>query len=141
MWGPRFPGSPKGHAGRTRPRLKPDFVKAPVVRERCDRCGAPLGEPCYVDHHAVEGIPNPKRRQVVDYLEFIWKCDSCSSKITAKHPDCPPEGVFGKNVYVQTTLLRYEDRLPMRKVKGALERQGLNVTPSTVLEILWRTAK
>jgi len=52
----------------------------------------------------------------------------------------PPEGVFGKNVYVQTTLLKFEDRLPLRKVKAALGRQGLNLTPSTVLEVLWRTA-
>lgn len=139
--GPRFPGRPKGYAGRTRPRLKPDVVKAPEVRGRCDHCGAPLGEPCYVDHHVVEDISNPKPKQVIDYLEFVWECDSCGSQITARHPECPPEGVFGKNVYVQTTLLRYEDRLPIRKVKAALERQGLNVTPSTVLEILWRTAK
>lgn len=139
--GPRYTGRPKGYAGRTRPRLKPDVVKAPEVKGRCDQCGAPLGEPCYVDHHIVEDIPNPKPRQAVDYLEFIWKCGSCGSKITARHPDCPPEGVFGKNVYVQTTLLRYEDRLPIRKVKAALDRQGLNVSPSTVLEILWRTAK
>jgi transposase-like protein len=64
----------------------------------------------------------------------------CGSHTTARHPDCPPNGRFGKNVYVQTTLMKYEERLPLKKVQAALERQGLTVTPSTVLEILRRTA-
>jgi len=70
--GRRYPGSPKGHEGKTRPRLKPDVVKAPEMRGRCERCGAPLGEPCYVDHHIVEEIPNHQPKMVIDYLEFTW---------------------------------------------------------------------
>lgn len=116
-------------------------MKAPELKDTCERCGAPLGKPSYVNHRIVEETSNPSPRQVIDFLEFMWECEACGSRITARHPDCPPEGVFGKNVYVQTTLLRYEDRLPLRKVQAALERQGLTVTPSTVLEILRRTAK
>ena len=36
--------------------------------------------------------------------------------------------------------MKYELRLPLRKVQAVLEMQGLKVTPSTVLEILRRTA-
>jgi len=138
--GPRYPGRPRGHAGKTRPRPKPDVVKAPDWKDRCERCGTPLGEPSYVNHRIVEEISNPSPKQVIDFLEFEWECETCGSHMTARHPDCPPEGLFGKNVYVQTTLLKYEDRLPLRKVQAALERQGLTVTPSTVLEILRRAA-
>jgi hypothetical protein len=41
--GERFPGRPKWHAGKTRPKPKSDTVKAPELKERCERCGAPLG--------------------------------------------------------------------------------------------------
>jgi transposase len=60
--------------------------------------------------------------------------------VVARHPDCPPEGRFGRNVSVQATLLKYEERLPLRKVKATLQRQGLTVTPSTVQEIIRRVA-
>jgi transposase len=135
---PRYPGRPKGHAGKTRSRPKPDIVKVPERKDKCECCGASLGEPSYVNHRIVEEISNPAPKQVIDFLEFEWECEACGSHMTVRHPDCPPEGLFGKNVYVQTTLLKYEDRLPLRKVQVALERQDLTVTPSTVLEILRR---
>jgi len=138
--GRRYPGRPKGHPGNTRPKPRQEVVKPPSLKERCERCGAPLGEPCYVNHHVVEEISNPSPKQVIDFLEFEWECDVCGSHAVSRHPDCPPNGRFGKNVYVQTTLMKYEERLPLRKVQAALERQGLTVTPSTVLEILRRTA-
>jgi len=93
-----------------------------------------------VNHHIVEEISNPSPKHVIDFLEFRWECGVCGVHTVSRHPDCPPNGRFGKNVYVQTTLMKYEERLPLRKVQAALERQGLTVTPSTVLEILRRTA-
>jgi transposase-like protein len=136
----RYPGRPKGYPGRTRPRPRPEVVKPPPMKERCERCGSPLGEPCYVNHHLVEEISNPSPKRVIDFLEFRWECIVCGAETVSRHPDCPPNGRFGRNVYVQTTLMKYELRLPLRKVQAALERQGLKVTPSTVLEILRRTA-
>ena len=115
--GPRYPGRPKGHVGKTRYKPKPDIVKAPELKEKCECCGASLGEPSYVNHRIVEEVSNPSPRQVIDFLEFEWECEGCGSHVTARHPDCPPEGLFGKNVYVQTTLLKYEDRLPLGRSK------------------------
>ena len=43
--GPRYPGRPKGHAGKTRSRPKPDVVKAPELKDRCERCGLPSANP------------------------------------------------------------------------------------------------
>ena len=139
LGGPRYPGRPRGYPGRTRPRSRPDLVKAPEWRERCEGCGAPLGGPSSVDHRIVEEIGNPAPRQVIDFLEFGWECPECGASTSARHPDCPPSGRFGKNLLVQATLMKYEERLPHRKVSETLERvYGLRVTPATVLDVTRR---
>lgn len=136
---PRYPGRPRGHPGRTRPRPRPDVVKAPPWRDRCEGCGAPLGGPSSVGHRIVEEIGNPAPRQVIDFLEFGWECSECSSQTVSRHSECPPEGRFGRNVLVQATLMKYEERLPHRKVCESLDRTyGLRVTPATVLDITRR---
>jgi len=135
----RYPGRPRGHPGRTRPRPRPDVVKAPEWKDRCEGCGAPLGEPSYVGHRVVEEIGNPHPRQVIDFLEYGWECTECGSHTTARHPDCPPSGWLGKNVLIQATLMKFMERLPHWKVCEALERTyGLQVTPATVLDITRR---
>lgn len=137
--GPRFPGGPRGQQGRTRPRQRPDVVKAPEPKERCESCGAPLGKPSYVDHHIVEEISNPAPRQVIDFLEFEWTCRECGSHTVSRHPDCPPGGRLGKNALVQATLMKFQERLPLQKVCEALGRTyGLQVTPATMLDVTRR---
>jgi transposase len=139
--GKRFPGRPRGHLGKTRLKPKPDIVKAAEWRDRCEHCGAPLGEPSYVNHRVVEEISNPTPRHVIDFLEFEWRCRACGAHTVSRHPDCPPDGRFGKNLLVQTTLMKYEERLPLQKIAEGLERQyGLTVTPATVLDMTRRVA-
>jgi len=122
--GPRFPGRPRGQQGRTRPRQRPDVVKAPEPKERCESCGAPLDKPSYVDHHIVEEISNLAPRQVIDFLEFEWTRRECGSHTVSRHPDCPPGGRLGKNALVQATLMKFQERLPLQKVCEALGRMG-----------------
>jgi transposase len=94
-----------------------------------------------VGHRIVEEISNPAPRQVIDYLEYGWECTECGAHTTARHPDCPPWGRLGKNVLVQATLMKFEERLPLVKASEALERTyGLSVTPATVLDITRRVA-
>jgi transposase len=139
--GPRYPGRPRGHRGRTKPRPKPDVVAEPPRKDRCTCCGAPLGEPSEVRHRIVEEISNPAPRQVIDYLEYGWGCTECGSHTVSRHPDCPPGGRLGRNALVQATLMKFEERLPHRKVSEALERTyGLQVTPATVLDVTRRVA-
>ena len=65
----------------------------------------------------------------------------CGTHTVSRHPDCPPDGRFGKNLLVQTTLMKYEERLPLQKIGEGLERQyGLTVTPATVLDITRRVS-
>jgi transposase len=139
--GPRYPGRPRGHRGSTRPRPRPDMVAEPPRKDKCAGCGAPLGEPSEVSHRIVEEISNPAPRQVIDYLEYGYMCEACGTHTVSRHPDCPPDGRFGKNVLVQATLMKFEERLPHRKVSEALERTyGLQVTPATVLDVTRRVA-
>ena len=45
-------------------------------------------------------------------------------------------GEVRRNVLVQATLMKYEERLPPRKVSESLDRTyGLRVSPATVLDI------
>jgi len=94
-----------------------------------------------VGHRIVEEIGNPALKQMIDFREFGWECTGCGASTTARHPDCSPSGRFGRNVLVQATLMKYEERLPHRKVSEALERTyGLRVTPATVLDITRRVS-
>lgn len=135
----RFPGRPKGYPGTTRPTPKPDVVVAPEWGG-CKNCGAPLPPPEDVDHCIVEDASNPSPRTVTDFLKLGGKCVCCGAYNVARHPDCPPAGRFGKNVYVQATLHKFEERLPLDKIGSAFERSGLEVSAPTVLELLWRTS-
>jgi len=140
-YGRRFPGRPRGHPGRTRRTPRPDAVKTPERRERCEGCGAPLGEPSYVGHRVVEEISNPSPRQVIDFLTYEYKCTECGSHTTARHPDCPPEGRFGRNLLVQATLMKYEERLPFEKVsRGMGSAFGVPMTPATALDVTRRVS-
>lgn len=88
----------------TRSRPRPDTVVEPPRKNRCTGCGAPLGEPGSVSHRIVEEISNPAPRQVMDYLEYGWKCGACGHHTTSRHPDYPPGGRLGRNALVQATL-------------------------------------
>lgn len=136
--GKRFPGRPKGYPGSTRPTPKPDIVVAPEWNN-CEDCGAPLPPPEDVDHCLIEDVSNPLPRTVTDFLKFRGRCICCGTYNVAVHPDCPPVGRFGKNVYVQTTLHKFEERLPLGKIGPVFERSGLEISAPTELELLWRT--
>jgi transposase len=138
----RFPGRPKGHKGTTRPKPRtPDIIKSPEKKNTCNQCGAPLQE-IQVDHHIIEEKANRQPRQVIDFLEFEFKCTCCNSYAYARHPDCPPKGVFGKNALIQTTLLKFEQRLPFEKISQQMQSQfGLSMTPASALDITRRVSQ
>ena len=138
----RYPGRPRGRPGTTRPRpAQPDEVIPAGELEECPQCGERLGKPAWTRKRIVEELPELKPVKILEYEEDHYLCPGCGSSIIARHPDCPPTGRFGKNVYVQTTLLKFEERLPLEKIGSVLGRQGLGITDATVLELLWRTTQ
>ena len=59
----------------------------------------------------------------------------------ARHPECPTRGRLDPRALAQVTILKFDDRLPHRKVCRALKRGfGLEVAPATVLEVTRRVS-
>jgi len=116
------PGQKKGHKGVTRLRPEPS-EHCEVKMKSCPDCGNPLGKPVRFERKIVEEIPEPMPVKVIEYLTYYYHCKYCNKEFTAKHPDMPKEGIFGKNVLVDTTLMKYEERLPHRKIRAVLKRR------------------
>ena len=134
------PGQKIGHKGVTRPHAKPDR-QVEVTADRCPDCGTELGNPFRIESKIIEEIPEPQPIIVTEYKIAHYRCPCCQKEVAANDANCPIEGRFGNNTIAQTTLLKYEDRLPHRKIQDALKRlHGLNISPATILDLTRRAA-
>ena len=134
------PGQKVGHKGLTRPYATPDR-QVEVTMDRCPDCGTDLGAPFRIDSKIVEEIPEPQPIIVTEYKIAHYRCPCCRKEVAAKDPGCPHEGKFGNNVIAQATLLKYEDRLPHRKIHDAMMRIfGLRISPATIFDLTRRAA-
>lgn len=134
------PGRKPGHIGTTRQQPEPTG-SVEVKVERCPHCAHRLGEPIRTERRIIEEIPAPRPVEVIEYRINHYHCIHCDINIVAEHPDLPKEGRFGKNVLATVALMKHEERLPVRKIAVALDRQHkLAVTPSTVLDITRRVS-
>ena len=134
------PGQKVGHKGLTRPYATPDR-QVEVTMDRCPDCGTDLGSPFRIDSKIVEEIPEPQPIIVTEYKIAHYRCPCCRKEVAAKDPGCPHEGKFGNNVIAQATLLKYEDRIPHRKIHDAMVRIfGLRISPATIFDLTRRAA-
>jgi transposase len=134
------PGQKSGHTGVTRPPAKP-AKHVEVTTERCPDCGTELGDPFRVESRIIEEIPEPQPVIVTEYLIAHYTCPGCQREVVATDPDCPKEGIFGNNTIAQTTVLKYAERLPHRKIREVLKRHyGLDISPATILDLTRRAA-
>jgi transposase len=135
-----IPGQKVGHKGITRPHAKPDR-QVEVTADRCPDCGTELGSPIRIKSKTIEEIPEPQPIIVTEYKIAHYRCPCCHREVIANDGNCPSEGRFGNNIIAQATLLKYEDRLPHRKIQNALRRlHGLNISPATILDLTRRAA-
>lgn len=107
--------------------------------DACPHCNHKLKKPFKIERRVIEEIPKPKPIQVTEHLISHYECSHCHKKIKAKTG--LPKGMFGYNAETLTVLLRFEDRLPLRKTVNALQRYGLNMTNVCVHNISKRTAQ
>jgi len=134
-------GAPNGHKGTTRPQKKPDKI-IDVTMEDCPHCKIKLGEPIATKKRIVEDTPEPQPITVTQYNQAVYDCEQCESIVVAEHSDLPEEGQFGYNLMSEIVLLKYEDRLPLRKIANNLNRRyELNLTAATVQELLQRATR
>lgn len=131
------PGQKEGHIGTTRVIPIPT-MSIQLIEEKCSHCDYRLGKPFKIESRVIEEIPEPKPIEITEYIIGHYKCNKCGEITIAKNL---PEGRFGNNVMAQSALLKYDNRLPYRRVAETLERQyGLTITPSSVLDLTRRAS-
>jgi len=129
-------GAPKGHEGTTRENPVPDKTVEVAALENCPNCHSKLAAPHYIEPRYVEEIPRPQPVTVTLFRVPHQTCACCGLEIVALHPDCPESGRFGYNTQTTVALLKYDGRLPHRKIVESLKRDyELGITPATVLDI------
>ena len=139
-WDRGKPGQKVGHKGISRPFSNPD-KEVEVTADRCPECGSELGDPVRIESKIIEETPDPQPIIVTEFKIAHYRCPSCHKEVVASNPNIPVAGRFGNNVIAQTTLLKYEDRLPHRKIQNALIRlHGLDICPATILDLTRRAA-
>jgi transposase len=112
-----------------------------VTSDRCPDCGTKLCDPFRIESKIIEEIPEPQPIVVTEYRIAHYRCPCCHREVVGNNACFPNEGIFGNNAIAQTTLLKYEDRLPHRKIQDALKRQyGLEICPATILDLTRRAA-
>lgn len=137
---PKKIGAPKGHKGATREIPKPTKTKKHKLGKKCPLCGGKIIKILEkLLERIIEEIPEPQKAEVTKHLFEIGICENCGEVIAES--DLPDEGDFGKNLLSHITLMKFEDRLPLRKVKRSLKRQhSIILTHPTVLDITRRVS-
>lgn len=108
--------------------------------DTCPHCNAELNEPFRTERIIEEEIPEPQPIEVIEHLVNHYRCPKCNKHIVAKNN--VPSGRFGKNVLTHVTLLKYDDRLPLRKTVSSLERHyNIHITDVGVFNITNSVAK
>ena len=112
-------GQKIGHDGITRVMQKPT-MSIELIEEKCKHCNSKLSKPFKVELKIIEEIPEPNPIEVTEYKIGHYQCNKCGKITIAGNL---PEGRFGINVIAQSTLMKYDNRLPFRRVADTLERQ------------------
>ena len=131
-------GKKAGYKGATRKQKEPtDFINC--FDGVCSQCGK-HNKPIKVKSKIYEEIPDPQPVKIIKSEWGIYDC-KCGHNWESKPREVPDKGMFGKNMQSQITLLRFDDRLPLRKTISALERQfKTSLTSKAVYDVTKRVA-
>jgi len=133
-------GAPEGHEGTTRPTPKPNKFEE-LKLDTCPHCNRQLGRPRTIKKKIIEDTREPQPLIITQFTIPHYFCNHCNAEVIPSHSNLPNEGVFGPNLQSQIASLRFENRLPPRKIAELLNRQyGLYLTHSAVLDVLRRVA-
>lgn len=131
-------GKQTGYKGATRKQKEPtDFISH--FDDVCSQCSK-HNKPKEIKTKVYEEIPDPQPTKIVKAEWGYYEC-SCGNCWDSKPRDVPDTGIFGKNLLAQITLLRFDDRLPLRKAISAIERQyKTTLTSKAVYDLTKRVA-
>src|SRR3989338_494865 len=124
-------GAPVGHPKYERNEPTPT-MSVEYFEEKCPNCNSKLDKPFKIERILEEDIPEPQPIEVTEHLIGHYNCPKCKKHIIAENN--APKGRFGNNVLTHATLLKFDDRLPLRKAVSSLERHyGITITNVAVL--------
>lgn len=131
-------GKKTGYKGATRRMNVPtDFLSC--FDNVCAQCGK-HNKAKKVKTKIYEEIPEPQPTKIMKAEWGYYEC-KCGHCWESKPKEVPNEGLFGKNLQAHITLLRFDDRLPLRKTISAIERQyQTTLTSKAVYDITKRVA-
>lgn len=133
-------GAPKGHLGKTRKTPEPTETKT-LSLQVCPDCREQLGEPKKVSRRVIEELPDPQPLRIIEFFIPHYQCKHCEKNVIPTHSNLPENGKFGVNLQAEVSLMRYEDRLPLRKICNVLNRKyNFTMVPATILDITRRVA-
>ena len=132
-------GAPVGHPKYEREDPEPTG-SVEYSEDTCPHCTTKLGKPIKTEHILEEEIPEPQPIEVIDHIVNHYKCPSCKKHVVASN--VAPKSRFGKNIHAHVALLKFEDRLPLRKTMNSLERHyGLTLSNVSVHKINKRVTR
>ena len=132
-------GAPIGHPKYERKEPEPTG-SVEYIEDDCPDCNEKLGKPFKTDRIIEEEIPDPQPIEVIEHLVNHYLCPNCRKHIIARNN--APQGRFGENILAHVALLKFEDRLPLRKTVSSLERHyGITLTDVGVFKITGKVAK
>lgn len=131
-------GKKTGYKGATRERKEPtEFISS--FDNVCSQCGK-RNKSKKVKTKIYEEIPEPQPTKIVKAEWGCYECN-CGHCWESKPCEVPDKGIFGKNFQTHLTLVRFDDRLPLRKTISAIERQYITtLTSKAVYDITKRVA-
>ena len=128
-----------GYKGATREKKQPTHFENSFDGV-CKKCGK-HNRPKKILKKTYEEIPEPEPIRIVESQWGYYKCKSCGFCWESQHKNTPEIGIIGKNAQTHITLLRFDDRLPLRKTVEAIDRQQkLLLTSKAVYDITKRVA-
>lgn len=132
-------GRPEGHEGTTRAYKKPDRTLE-KKKKKCPNCNRKL-KFLFNESLTIEEIPEPQPVIVTEFIINHYECKE-HGEIVVKHEECPDSGRFGNNLLAQSAIMRFEERLPLRKIHDAFERQHhLDISPASIMNFTGRVSK
>ncbi|MBL7169899.1 MAG: IS66 family transposase [Candidatus Aenigmarchaeota archaeon] len=133
-------GRPNGYPGSTRKFRKPDRIIM-LTAKKCPHCHGKLGEPDRIESKIIEDLPKPKQTIITEFLQGFYTCPHCGKWVETRHNDLPVSGKFGNSTLTHVSLMKFQDRLPYRKIEEALERQySLKITPASIFDFTKRVS-
>lgn len=107
--------------------------------EICPCCNSKLGTKEILEV-INEEIPDMKKAKVINYLIEWAICPTCKKRVIAKNNVSADR--FGPILKSKITLLKHEDRLPLRKIQSALLRDhNFKITHTGIMKIIRQVAK